>query len=259
MKKIEELLNKTEDENMTDEELGQIVELIDTGTIRVASQKDGNWIVDERVKRAILMYFARCEVSNQTVSPFFFRDKIPLKRNFQNVRIVPGGNSVRYGAYLGDKVVMMPPAYVNIGAYVGDGTMIDSNVLVGSCAQIGKNVHLSAGVQIGGVLEPVNALPVIIEDNAFIGAGSLVVEGILVKENAVIGAGVVLSASTKILHINKAGKVVAEFKGEVPRNAIVIPGTRPKGDVSIQTPLIIGFRDEKTSEKVELTEMLRDF
>lgn len=259
MANMNKILDKITDDSFTQEELEMIMAAVDAGKLRVARKKGNDWIVDERVKKAILKYFASRSVTDQTKDEFFFRDKIPLKQSFRNVRVVPGGNSVRYGAYLGDQVVMMPPAYVNIGAYVDDSSMIDSNVLVGSCAQIGKNVHLSAAVQIGGVLEPVNARPVIIEDNAFIGAGSLVVEGVLVREDAVIGAGVVLSASTKILEVDKSGKIVKEFRGEVPRGAVVIPGTRPKGDIAIQTPIIIGYKNEKTAEKVELTQMLRDF
>ncbi|MCL4151558.1 UNVERIFIED_CONTAM: hypothetical protein GTU68_029827 [Idotea baltica] len=154
---------------------------------------------------------------------------------------------------------MMPPSYVNIGAHVGKGTMIDSNALVGSCAQIGENVHLSAGVQIGGVLEPLNAQPVIIEDQAFIGAGAIIVEGVLVRKSAVIAPGVVLSASTKIIETDADGQIINKFYGEIPERAIVVPGARMRGQVMIQTPIIIGYKDDKTDAKLTLSNFLRDF
>lgn len=237
----------------------QIIAQVDKGELKVANKVDGQWQVNTEVKEAISAYFGLCQVERTQVGEFVFRDKMPLKQEFANVRIAPGGNSIRYGSYLADNVIMMPPSYVNIGVYVGPGTMIDSNVLVGSCAQIGANVHLSAGVQIGGVLEPANARPVIIEDGAFIGAGVIVVEGILVREGAVLAPGVVLSASTKILETDKDGKIINQYQGEVPAGAIVVPGARSRGEVILQTPIIIGYKNEATSEKLELTDFLRDF
>ncbi|MEZ4906259.1 MAG: 2,3,4,5-tetrahydropyridine-2,6-dicarboxylate N-succinyltransferase [Saprospiraceae bacterium] len=200
---MNELKDKIENNTATKEDIFEIIAKLDAGSLRVAEKKDGTWIVNTWVKEAVIKYFGYTENTDMSLGDFVFKDKIPLKNKFENVRIVPGGNSIRYGSYLSDNVIMMPPSYVNIGAYVGKGTMIDSNVLVGSCAQIGEKVHLSAGVQIGGVLEPSNAQPVIIEDNAFIGAGVIVVEGVLVSKNAVLAPGVVISASTRILEINK--------------------------------------------------------
>jgi 2,3,4,5-tetrahydropyridine-2-carboxylate N-succinyltransferase len=256
---MQELQNAIESGNYTDEQVKEIVELVDQGKLRVASKIDGQWQVNTWVKQALLANFPLCEMKETQIEGFKFRDKWPLKQNFKNVRIVPGGNSVRYGAYLADNVVMMPPAYINLGAYVDEGTMIDSNALVGSCAQIGKNVHLSAGVQIGGVLEPANATPVIIEDKAFLSAGVIVVEGVIVEENAVLAPGVIISASTKIIETDKEGKIINEYKGRIPANAIVIPGARQRGEVIVQTPIIIGYKNEKTAQKLELTDFLRDF
>lgn len=251
-----------ENGSATPEQIKEIVELVDQGKLRVAEKTKGEWKVNEWVKTAILKFFPICEMDEEKIGkkfPFVFKDKVPVKTNFGKVRIVPGGNGVRYGSHLADSVVMMPPSYVNIGAYVDEGTMIDSNVLVGSCAQIGKNVHLSAGVQIGGVLEPVNASPVIIEDNAFISAGCIVVEGVIVEENTVLSAGVIITASTKIIETNKEGKIINEYKGRVPKYAIVIPGARQRGEVMVQTPIIIGYKNQSTAEKLELNDMLRDF
>lgn len=253
------LQEKFESGNYTDQDVKNLVEKVDSGELRVAEKVDGAWRVNVWVKNGLLANFPLCEMKEEKVGDFYFRDKWPLKQNFGNVRIVPGGNAVRYGAYLADSVVMMPPAYVNLGAYVDEGTMIDSNALVGSCAQIGKNVHLSAGVQIGGVLEPANAAPVIVEDNAFLSAGVIVVEGVLVEEGAVLSAGVIITGSTKILETDEEGKVINTYQGRVPKNAIVIPGARQRGEVMVQTPIIIGYKSEKTSEKLALTDFLRDF
>lgn len=262
MSDIQALQNSVESGDPSIKELTEILSLLDKGEVRVAEKKDGEWVVNEWIKKAILKYFGKATMEESSVGPFNFRDKIPLKTDMSNARVVPGGNSIRFGSYLGTNVIMMPPSYVNIGAYVDQGTMIDSNVLVGSCAQIGKNVHLSAAVQIGGVLEPAQAAPVIIEDNAFVSAGSIVVEGVRVEEGAVVGAGVILSASTKIIEIDPSHNYeqVNEYVGYVPKNAIVIPGTRPKGETfGYQTPLIIGYRSEATDAKVSLTDALRNF
>lgn len=253
------IAKKINNNTATSSEIEKIIAAIDSGILRVAEKKGANWHVNSWVKTAILNYFGICKMTEMNVGEMIFRDKIPLKKNFENVRIVPGGNSVRYGSFLAENTIMMPPSYVNIGAYVDKGTMIDSNVLVGSCAQIGKNVHLSAGVQIGGVLEPAGARPVIIEDNAFIGAGVIIVEGIIIRKNAILAPGVLISGSTKIIETNKDGKIINEFIGEVPENAIVVPGARNRGEVFLQTPIIIGYKNKETSNKVALSNFLRDF
>jgi 2,3,4,5-tetrahydropyridine-2-carboxylate N-succinyltransferase len=255
-----ELQTAFETKNFSPQQVEAVMAMLDNGQLRVAQKQDTTWHVNTWVKDAVLAYFGHCQITDvpgDTLMPF--RDKISLKSQFGNVRIVPGGTTIRYGSHLGDGVVVMPPSYVNIGAYVGAGTMIDSHVLVGSCAQIGEHVHLSAAVQIGGVLEPAKAQPVIIEDNAFIGAGSVIVEGILVRSGAIIAAGVTISASTPIIELTVDGTEKNRFHGEVPANAIVIPGARPKGDFMYQTPLIIGYRNADTDAKVALNEALRDF
>lgn len=262
MSTITKLQQSIESDNPTAEDIKEIIALLDAGEIRVAEKKDTQWVVNEWVKTAVLKYFGVMQMEESSAGVLKFRDKIPLKEDISHARIVPGGNAIRYGSYVAEGVVMMPPSYVNIGAFVDEGTMIDSHVLVGSCAQIGKHVHLSAAVQIGGVLEPVQAAPVIIEDNAFISAGSIIVEGVRVEEGAVIGAGVILSASTKIIEVDPANNYeqVNEYVGVVPKNAIVIPGVRPKGETfGFQTPLLIGYRSESTDAKVSLTEALRNF
>jgi 2,3,4,5-tetrahydropyridine-2-carboxylate N-succinyltransferase len=253
----EALLNKTASAS----QIESVIADLDSGIVRIAEPSENGWMVNNWAKQAVLSYFGLHDNKMSHFGDLTFRDKIPVKKTFGNVRIVPGGNSVRYGSYLADKVIMMPPAYVNIGAYVDEGTMIDSNVLVGSCAQIGKHVHLSAGVQIGGVLEPIQAQPVIIEDNAFVGAGSVVVEGVRVKQGAVIAPGVILSASTPIIEIDSDGNEVNRFSGVVPANAIIIPGVRAKGTAGFgyQTPILIGYKSESTAAKVALSEFLRDF
>lgn len=255
----ESLQKKAENGMLNGDDIQQIIALLDSGTIRVAEKQKGTWQTQEWIKKAILAFFGTREITEERMGSLTFCDKIPLKTKFEKVRIAPGGSSVRYGSFLANGVVMMPPAYVNIGAYVDEGTMIDSNVLVGSCAQIGKRVHLSAGVQIGGVLEPAQATPTIIEDDAFIGAGCIVVEGVCVSEGAVLAPGVVLSASTKILEIDGNGKIIQEHYGVVPQNAIVIPGARPRGEVLFQTPILVGYRTEETGKKVEINDLLRQF
>lgn len=258
---INELQYAVESGRATPEQIRHVIDLLDQGTLRVAEPHDDAWQVNTWVKTTVLAYFGIQEVEPLEVGPFVFRDKIPLKRQFGRVRIVPGPGAVRYGAFLGDGVIMMPPAYVNIGAYVGANTMIDSNVLVGSCAQIGSRVHLSAGVQIGGVLEPIQAQPVIIEDDAFIGAGSIVVEGVQVGSGAVLAPGTILSAATPIVELNAVHEEVAIHRGVVPPRAIVVPGVRSKGSQGFgyQTPLLIKYRDVGTDAKLALNETLRSF
>jgi len=239
----------------------QVIEKLDTGILRVASPKDNSWIVNEWVKKAILLYFSIQKMEVIEIPPFKFYDKIPLKNNFDKigVRIVPHGIA-RYGSYLAPGVVMMP-SYVNIGAYVDSETMVDTWATVGSCAQIGKRVHLSGGVGIGGVLEPVQASPVIIEDNCFIGSRSIVVEGVRVCKEAVLGANVVLTQSTKIIDVT--AKEPVEYKAFIPERSVVIPGSInkkfPAGEYQVSCALIIGKRKESTNLKTSLNDALRDF
>lgn len=237
------------------------IEMLDKGEIRVAQPINNEWIVNQWVKQAVLLYFSLRP--NETIESgvFEFYDKIPLKRNFADlqVRVVPQAMA-RYGSYLAPGVVMMP-SYVNIGAYVDSGTMVDTWATVGSCAQIGKNVHLSGGVGIGGVLEPLQASPVIIEDNCFIGSRAIVVEGVHVKKGAVLGANVVLTQSTKIIDVTQPNPI--EMKRIIPENSVVIPGTYPKkfpaGEFQVSCALIIGKRKNSTDLKTSLNEALRDF
>jgi len=236
-----------------------VVDGLDRGVLRCAEPAEGGWQVNEWVKKAVVLYFPMREMKIEEVGPFQFHDKMALKRNHAEagVRVVPHAIA-RYGAFLGKGVVMMP-SYVNIGAYVGGGTMVDTWATVGSCAQIGADVHLSGGVGIGGVLEPLQAAPVIIEDGAFIGSRAIVVEGVRVGKEAVLGAGVVLTASTRILDVT--GPEPMEFKGEVPPRSVVIPGTRPKafpaGEFGVPCALIVGHRKESTDRKTSLNDALR--
>jgi len=238
-----------------------VIAALDRGELRVAEKRGTEWIVHEWVKEAILLYFVQRQVEVIDHGPFQYRDKIPLKRDFETagVRVVPPA-VVRFGAFVAPDAVLMP-SYVNIGARVGAGTLVDTWATVGSCAQVGKGVHLSGGVGLGGVLEPVQARPVIIEDGAFIGSRSIVVEGVIVEEEAVLGAGVVLTASTAILDVT--GKNVEELRGRVPARSVVIPGTRPKdfpaGTFSVPAALIIGRRRESTDRKTSLNDALREF
>lgn len=237
------------------------MEAIDKGTLRVAEPNKNGWIVNEWVKQAILLYFAIQPMETYTIPPFEFYDKIKLKKDYKTlgVRAVPHAIA-RYGCYLAKNVVLMP-SYVNIGAYVDEGTMVDTWATVGSCAQIGKQVHLSGGVGIGGVLEPLQASPVIIEDGCFIGSRSIVVEGVIVEKEAVLGANVVLTQSTKIIDVS--GEKPIEYKGLVPARSVVIPGsytkTFPAGDYNVNCALIIGKRKASTDLKTSLNEALRDF
>ena len=234
---------------------------LDKGEIRVAEKKDDKWQVNETVKKAVILYFLIAEMTKTEIPPFEFHDKIPLKKNYDQlgVRVVPHAVA-RYGSYLAPGVIMMP-SYVNIGAFVDSGTMVDTWATVGSCAQIGKNVHLSGGVGIGGVLEPVQAAPVIIGDNCFIGSRSIVVEGVHVDDEAVLGANVVLTQSTKIIDVS--GNEPVEYKGYVPKRSVVIPGTYPKqfpaGEYQVSCALIIGKRKESTDKKTSLNDALRNF
>jgi 2,3,4,5-tetrahydropyridine-2,6-dicarboxylate N-succinyltransferase len=239
----------------------EVVRLLDLGMLRVAEPGEEGWIVNEWVKKAVILYFPLQQMQVTETGPFEFYDKIPLKRNYKDlgVRVVPHAVA-RYGSYLAPGVILMP-SYVNIGAYVGSNTMVDTWATVGSCAQIGKEVHLSGGVGIGGVLEPVQAAPVIIEDNCFIGSRCIVVEGVRVEREAVLGANVVLTASTKIIDVT--GREAQEYKGVVPARSVVIPGTFPKefpaGTFQVSCALIIGKRKPSTDLKTSLNEALRDF
>ena len=243
------------------EAVEQTLALLDKGAIRVAESKDGNWVVNDWIKKAILLFFRVSKMASHEIGPYEFYDKIPLKKNLeaQGVRLVPPGH-IRYGAFLERGTVVMP-GYVNIGAYVGAGTMVDTWATVGSCAQIGKGVHLSGGVGIGGVLEPPSATPVIIEDGAFIGSRCIVVEGVRVGTEAVLGANVVLTASTKIIDVTSADP--KSYKGYVPPRSVVIPGSIPKqfaaGAYNVPCALIIGQRKESTDRKTSLNQVLREF
>jgi 2,3,4,5-tetrahydropyridine-2-carboxylate N-succinyltransferase len=237
------------------------IEEVDKGRIRVASSIGDEWLVNEWVKQAILMYFGIQKMETHTLPPFEFYDKMKLKSDYASlgVRAVPHAVA-RYGAYLAKNVVLMP-SYVNIGAYVDEGTMVDTWATVGSCAQVGKNVHLSGGVGIGGVLEPLQASPVIIEDGCFIGSRCIVVEGVIVEKEAVLGANVVLTQSTKIIDVS--GSEPVEYKGRVPARSVVIPGSYmkefPAGEYNVSCALIIGKRKPSTDLKTSLNDALRDF
>ena len=239
----------------------QVIDLLDKGAIRVAEPINGTWQVNDWVKKAVVMYFPIQKMKTIEVGPFEFHDKIPLKTNHtkHGVRVVPHAIA-RYGSYLEPGVIMMP-SYVNIGAHVGRGTMVDTWATVGSCAQIGKEVHLSGGVGIGGVLEPLQATPTIIEDNCFIGSRCIIVEGVRVEKESVIGAGVVLTQSTHIIDVT--GKEPVTIKGHVPSRSVVIPGSYtkefPSGKFNVNCALIIGQRKESTEKKVSLNEALREY
>ena len=248
-------------ETNTQDAIRAVIEEVDKGRIRVATPVDGKWVVNEWVKQAILLYFSIQPMQTWDVAPFEFYDKMLLKKNYKElgVRAVPHAIA-RYGAYLAPQVVLMP-SYVNIGAYVDEGTMVDTWATVGSCAQIGKGVHLSGGVGIGGVLEPLQASPVIVEDGCFIGSRCIVVEGVIVEREAVLGANVVLTQSTKIIDVT--GSTPVEMKGRVPARSVVIPGTYSKkfeaGEYGVSCALIIGKRKASTDLKTSLNDALRDF
>lgn len=248
-------------EKETEIAIKTIIADLDAGRLRVAEPtEDGNWKVNDWVKKAVILYFPIQKMQTIEVGPFEFHDKMALKTNYakQGVRVVPHAVA-RFGAYLASGVVMMP-SYVNIGAYVDSGTMVDTWATVGSCAQIGKNVHLSGGVGIGGVLEPVQAAPVIVEDGAFIGSRAIIVEGVRIGKEAVIGAGVTLTASSKIIDVT--GSEPVEYKGYVPPRSVVIPGSIsknfPSGTFQVPCALIIGQRKASTDLKTSLNDALRE-
>jgi 2,3,4,5-tetrahydropyridine-2-carboxylate N-succinyltransferase len=251
-----ELLSQTQ----TQKAIREVIRCLDEGKLRVAEPAQSGWFINEWVKKAVVMYFPIQQMETQQVGIFEFHDKIPLKKNYaeKGVRVVPHAIA-RFGSFVAKGVIMMP-SYINIGAYVDEGSMVDTWATVGSCAQIGKNVHLSGGVGIGGVLEPLQAAPVIIEDNAFIGSRSIVVEGVKVGKEAVLGANVVLTASTKIIDVTGSSPV--ELKGEVPPRSVVIPGSYtkkfPAGEFSVSCALIIGQRKESTDKKTSLNDALRE-
>lgn len=238
-----------------------VIEEVDKGRLRVATPADGGWVVNEWVKKAILMYFGIQQMQTWELAPFEFYDKMELKKGYAalGVRAVPHAVA-RYGAFIGRNVVLMP-SYVNIGAYVDEGTMVDTWATVGSCAQIGKGVHLSGGVGIGGVLEPLQASPVIIGDGCFVGSRCIVVEGVVVENEAVLGANVVLTQSTKIIDVSGAEPVA--YQGRVPARSVVIPGSYakkfPAGEYHVNCALIIGQRKPSTDLKTSLNDALREF
>jgi len=238
-----------------------VIESLDKGEIRVAEPTNNGWVVNEWIKKAVILYFPIQKMKTVEIGPFEFHDKIPLKNNYakKGIRVVPHAIA-RFGAYISKGVILMP-SYVNIGSYIDEGSMIDTWATVGSCAQIGKNVHISGGVGIGGVLEPLQASPVIIEDNAFIGSRCIVVEGVKVGKEAVLGANVVLTGSTKIIDVTVDNP--KEIKGEVPKRSVVIPGSYTKkftaGNFQVPCALIIGKRKESTDKKTSLNNALRDY
>ncbi len=239
----------------------EVIDLLDAGTLRVAEPTENGWQVNEWVKKAVVLYFPIQKMETFEVGIFEYHDKIPLKKGYaeKGIRVVPHAVA-RHGAYISKGVILMP-SYVNIGAYVDEGTMVDTWATVGSCAQIGKNVHLSGGVGIGGVLEPLQAAPVIIEDGAFIGSRCIVVEGVCVETEAVLGANVCLTASTKIIDVT--GDKPIEMKGVVPARSVVIPGSYTKkfaaGEYQVPCALIIGKRKPSTDLKTSLNDALREY
>ncbi|NDE28879.1 MAG: 2,3,4,5-tetrahydropyridine-2,6-dicarboxylate N-succinyltransferase [Flavobacteriia bacterium] len=247
------------EEKETQEAIRDVITQLDQGELRVAEPHQEGWKVNEWVKKAVVLYFPIQKMETIEAGPLEFHDKMPLKRGYKEkgIRVVPHAVA-RHGAYLSRGVILMP-SYVNIGAYVDEGTMVDTWATVGSCAQIGKHVHLSGGVGIGGVLEPLQAAPVIIEDNAFLGSRCIVVEGVRVGKEAVLGANVVLTASTKIIDVS--GNTPIEYKGFVPPRSVVIPGTYtksfPAGAYQVPCALIIGKRKESTDKKTSLNDALR--
>ncbi|MDR6301421.1 2,3,4,5-tetrahydropyridine-2,6-dicarboxylate N-succinyltransferase [Mesonia maritima] len=252
-----DLLKETHIQN----NIREVIQKIDSGELRCAEPTETGWQVNEWVKKAVVLYFPIQKMETLEAGIFEYHDKMPLKKGYKEkgIRVVPNAVA-RHGAYISSGVIMMP-SYVNIGAYVDEGTMVDTWATVGSCAQIGKNVHLSGGVGIGGVLEPLQAAPVIIEDNAFLGSRSIVVEGVRVEKEAVLGANVVLTASTKIIDVT--GDEPKEMKGIVPARSVVIPGSYtkkfPAGEFNVPCALIIGKRKESTDKKTSLNDALRTY
>lgn len=264
IEKFENSVENIDLDNITQDDVDLIKEIIqklDNGEIRVVEKNDNEWVVNEWVKKSISLYFSIQNLKVIESGDVIYFDKLEPKKNYESlkIRVVPPG-IVRYGAFCEPGVVVMP-GFVNIGAYVSSGTMVDTWATVGSCAYIGKNVHLSGGVGIGGVLEPPSAMPVIIEDEAFIGSRAIIVEGVRIGKGAVIGANVTITSSTPIIDVS--GEEPIEYKGVVPENSVVIPGTRPKtfpsGEYDVQCALIIGKRKESTNEKTSLNEALRTF
>ncbi len=267
MTQLQEIIEKAwEDRSLltdstTINSIREVVKLLDEGTLRCAEPTENGWQVNEWIKKAVVLYFPIQKMETLEAGIFEYHDKIPLKRNFKEngIRVVPNAVA-RYGAYISEGTILMP-SYVNIGAYVDEGTMVDTWATVGSCAQIGKNVHLSGGVGIGGVLEPLQAAPVIIEDGAFIGSRCIVVEGVRVEKEAVLGANVVLTMSTKIIDVT--GDKPVEMKGKVPARSVVIPGSYTKkfaaGEFNVPCALIIGKRKESTNKKTSLNDALREY
>ncbi len=251
------LLKETE----TQDAIREVIDLIDAGKLRCAEPTDDGWQINEWVKKGVVLYFPIQKMETLEAGIFEYHDKMPLKRGYaeKGIRVVPNAVA-RHGAYISPGTILMP-SYVNIGAYEDEGTMVDTWATVGSCAQIGKNVHLSGGVGIGGVLEPLQAAPVIIEDNAFIGSRCIVVEGVRVEKEAVLGANVVLTASTKIIDVTGSSPV--ETKSRVPARSVVIPGSYtkkfPAGDFQVPCALIIGTRKESTNKKTSLNDALREY
>ena len=247
-------------EEQTTTAIRRVIDLLDKGELRVAEPTTNGWQVNEWVKKAVVLYFPIQKMETLEAGIFEYHDKIPLKRKYaeRGIRVVPNAVA-RHGAYISAGTILMP-SYVNIGAYVDEGTMVDTWATVGSCAQIGKNVHLSGGVGIGGVLEPLQAAPVIIEDNAFIGSRCIVVEGVRVETEAVLGAGVTLTMSTKIIDVT--GSEPVQYKGVVPARSVVIPGSYakefPSGSYNVPCALIIGKRKESTNKKTSLNDALRE-
>ncbi len=267
MKALQQLIETAWDnrdllkEEQTIKAIREVIHLLDLGKLRVAEPANQGWQVNEWIKKAVVLYFPIQKMKTLEVGIFEYHDKIPLKSGYaeKGIRVVPHAVA-RHGAYIASGTILMP-SYVNIGAYVDEGTMVDTWATVGSCAQIGKNVHLSGGVGIGGVLEPLQAAPVIIEDNAFIGSRCIVVEGIRVEKEAVLGANVVLTASTKIIDVT--GSEPIEMKGIVPSRSVVIPGSYTKqfkaGSYNVPCALIIGKRKESTNKKTSLNDALREY
>ena len=267
MKEIREIIDSAWNnrdllkEQNTIDAIRKVVDLLDKGELRVANPTTDGWQVNEWVKKAVVLYFPIQKMETLEAGIFEYHDKIPLKRNYEErgIRVVPNAVA-RHGAYISSGTILMP-SYVNIGAYVDEGTMVDTWATVGSCAQIGKNVHLSGGVGIGGVLEPLQAAPVIIEDGAFIGSRCIVVEGVRVGKEAVLGANVVLTMSTKIIDVT--GNKPVEMKGFVPERSVVIPGSYTKtfaaGNYNVPCALIIGKRKESTNKKTSLNDALREY
>lgn len=255
---------------ITLDRFNEVIAGLESGEIRVAEKVDGVWKVNTWVKEVILAGFRLGKMSDMSQGqfPFFDKDTYPVRQFTQDsgVRIVPGGSSIRRGAYVAPGAIVMPPSYINVGAYVGEGTMVDSHVTIGSCAQVGKNIHISAATQIGGVLEPAGAMPTIIEDGAFVGGNCGIYEGTIVQEGAVIASGVIITSSTAIFDATKGEFLERNADGRVvvPRGAVVVSGSKPikKGaaadsGVSLYCPVIVKYRDEKTSGSVTLEDILR--